>query len=394
MRILVVSEEPPQPVINGLRLQVNALTRELRRRHDVRVIAFGAADATASADTRLVRGISTGLFSRAGRFAASVASHRTVTPYRLARRMRRALVAQLGEFQPDIIHVVPGSMAAVAPLLEGRPAVLAALDADHLNAEARAQTAPAGLHRVFAGEAVRVRQFEAQSYRPFARVVVVSEDDRQALLALSPALRVAVIPNGVDADVYDAACTATRIPGRILFCGVMDYPPNIAAAHFLATEILPRVRRAVPEAHLCVIGRSPCRSVLRLGRLDGIEIVGAVKDVAAWLSTAAVFACPMLYGTGIKNKLLEAMANGLATVVTTRALRGNHAVPGRDTLVADDADGFAHHMTSILSDPELAARLGSSARDCVRAQHTWDAAARAFEDVYQDATAATLGTTR
>src|SRR5262249_5585341 len=109
----------------------------------------------------------------------------------------------------------------------------------------------------------------------------------------------------------------------VVFCGVMNYPPNVEGAIWLAREVWPRVRRAVPSARLELVGASPTPAVpsLASGREDVI-VTGHVDDVRAHLWGAAVAAAPLLTARGVQNKVLEAVAAGLPTVVTPVVLDG------------------------------------------------------------------------
>ena len=175
------------------------------------------------------------------------------------------------------------------------------------------------------------------TYGRFDRVIVVSEEDRRALLAVNPTLQIAVIPNGVEADAFDWDGTP-RDRALILFTGVMSYAPNATASEFLARRVLPRVGQAIPAARLALVGRNPGPKVRALGSLPGVEVVGEVPEMRPWLSRAGAYACPMLSGTGIKNKLLEAMANGLPCVATPLALQGLSVTREKEVLVGASED--------------------------------------------------------
>jgi glycosyltransferase involved in cell wall biosynthesis len=213
---------------------------------------------------------------------------------------------------------------------------------------------------------------------------VVSEEDRRALLEVAPGLSIEVIPNGVDADAF-AWDGTPRDRSLILFTGVMSYAPNVTAAEFLAHEVLPRVRSSVPAARLALVGRDPHPSVRTIeAEVPGVEVVGEVPEMRPWLSRAGAYACPMLTGTGIKNKLLEAMANGLPCVATPLALRGIAVSPGHDLLTGSTAEELATQLVRVLQDPALADRVGEAGHDCVRARHTWASVAQRYEQVYRE----------
>ena len=276
-----------------------------------------------------------------------------------------------------------GGLAGVGDDLRGRPSILAALDASHLNWEAQALAAGRLRRLLLMQEARRVRRFERSEYKAFARIVVVSESDRDALVRVGEGLRVAVVPNGVDSDYFTP--DARRPDSRtVAFHGVMDFAPNVTAARYLAERIWPHVLEQEPEARLLLIGRNPTAAVRALGGHANVTVTGDVADVRPWLREAAVYACPMVSGTGIKNKLLEAMALELACVAAPRALGGLAVKHGRQLLVAEDEAQLASAIVSLIRDAGLRAALGHEAREYVRAAHSWEAAAKAYESVYRE----------
>ncbi len=387
MRILVCSSEAPAPPVNGLRLQVGALVAELGRRHDVRVLAVRAPDQSEAAGDERTRFLGPPPRSFAGRFgsiARSLATGRPRSTEEPAGTLRSALRDELARFRPDVVHVTPGRMAALGSEASGTPAVLAALDAWHLNVEASAAAAPGMRRWLLRLEARRVRRFESVAYRRFARVVTVSDEDASALLALDPDLRTAVIPNGVDEAAFSGQAAMPVDQSRIVFTGVMDYAPNVTAAEFLALRVMPLVRAADRRAHLAIVGRNPGTRVRALGRSAGVDVVGEVPDLRPWLNGSRAFACAMRSGSGIKNKLLEAMAAGLPSVVTPLALRGLRAGPDTHVLVGRDEREIAAHLVRLLSDDALARRIGAAGREYVRTNHSWSGVARAYERLYEE----------
>ena len=203
--------------------------------------------------------------------------------------------------------------------------------------------------------------------------------------ALDPAVRTAVIPNGVDADEYAPSEDVPRDQGLIVLTGAMDYPPNEQAAAFVAREVLPLIRAEQPDAWLALVGRHPSAAVLALGELDGVEVTGEVPDVRPWLWRAEAFACLMRSGTGIKNKLLEALAAGTPCVATPLATQGMAVEHGEHLLIAESAEASAHALGRLLVDAELRDRLGRAGREYVLRTHSWAAMARAYAELYERA---------
>jgi glycosyltransferase involved in cell wall biosynthesis len=386
VRILICAVEAPLAPINGFRLLLSALTRELRREHDVRVLAFRAADQTAGAtehdDLRLVPRPG-GRFGDAAALVNGLVRGRPLKADALATSLARPLREELQKFDADVVHVTSGRLAALGRALAGRPSVLGALDAWHLNVEARAAVAKGLRRRLLQGEASRVRKFEASEYRRFGRVVVVSAEDRAALREVDPSLPVSVIPNGVDAGYFAPDPGTRRDSSRVVFTGVMSYAPNIVAAEFLARDVFPLVHAVRRDARLAIVGRAPVPRVRALDELESVEVTGEVDDVRPWLRDCGAYACPMISGTGIKNKLLEAMACGAACVVTPLARQGLRVTPGHEIVVGSTAKELADGLLRVLDDDESRDRLGQAARRYVLREHDWNAVARAYQEVYE-----------
>jgi glycosyltransferase involved in cell wall biosynthesis len=384
MRILVCTIEAPVPPVNGLRRQLSAILAELRKGHEVRVLGYRWPDQRESdSGTVNMRLLRPPAGSSVAAMSGAVLRGRPPGVDRLASGLGPALLEEVGDFRPDVVHVTTGRLAALGNILRGRPAVLAALDAWHLNVAAEEAVAGPLRRPALRMLSRLVRRFEASEYPTFGAVVVVSEQDRHELLRLDPSLPIRVIPNGVDADAFRHD-GSPRDPNGIVFTGVMDYAPNVTAAQFLARRIFPRVRRAHGSARLAIVGRDPRPEVVDLGRLEGVEVPGGVPDILPWLSGSRVFACPMRTGTGIKNKLLEAMANGLPCVATPLALQGLQAIPEEHVLVGDDEEALAAHLVRVLADDDLARELGRAGQAYVRANHAWSEVAAEYERVYRD----------
>ena len=371
MRILICAQQAPLPPTNGFRLQVGALLAELRRQHEVRVVALTFPEQSfddAEAD---------------GMRLVPATQGRALGLREFGARLRGAVRQELDRFRPDVVHVAGSPLATLGPELVERAALLAPLDAAHLNVDAQVLCAGGTRRWLLRREAQLVRRFEATEYRWFRRVVVVSRADGAALTGLDPSLRPVVIPNGVDAAAFAPDARAICDRGRVIFAGVMHAAPNVTAAELLARDVMPRVRAEIPGAQLVIAGRDPAPAVRRLSRLPGVEVVGEVEDMRAWLTSSSVCACPTISGTGIKNKLLEGMASGVPCVATPRALRGLAAVPGRHLLVGEDRVQLAAHVAFLLRDRPAALAIGAAGRAYVISNHSWRDVADAYVRVYE-----------
>jgi glycosyltransferase involved in cell wall biosynthesis len=388
MRILLCASEAPLPPMNGMRLQLRELVSQLAHRHEVCILAFRWPEQHGSAPAGVelieVKPPPGGTLHRLGGWMRAVPGRRPLEPVKLTGRMSNALRELLAERDFDVAHVTLGSLADVAPALHGLPAVIAPLDAWHINERGRAE-AERGIRRaVLRAQQRRVRRFTASAYRPYRRAVFVSEQDAHAAAELDSGLATTVIPNGVDLEYFHPG-SAPATPGRLVFTGAMATPANQLASTVLAREILPHVQARRPEARLAIVGRDPSPAVRELAALDGVEVSGTVPDVRPWLWDAEVFACPMRSGTGIKNKLLEALACGLPCVTSSLGSQGLHVTDGRELLIASPSgEAFASAIVELLEHRELRAALSATGRRYVAEHHGWPAVGRAYEALYRE----------
>jgi glycosyltransferase involved in cell wall biosynthesis len=374
VRILFCASESPRGPLNGSRLVSWQLCSRLARRHDVTVVALRHPDQDGPppAGVELYE-LPLAPPSRGRAWALRGAALALREPVE-ARRLSAPLISflpRLGE-RFDVAHVMLGTLAPVAPAL-GVPAVIAPLDAWHRNVEAEAASAT-GLERAWRlAQADAVRRFESRAYRPYARVVLVTDEDAREVRALDPSLTTETIPNGVDAASF---APDGRPRAGIVFTGALDAPANEQAAVRLAERIMPLVRRSIPDATVTIVGRSPGPRVRALEA----TVVADVPDLRPWLWGAAVYACPMESGTGIKNKLLEALAAGAPSVATPLACQGLSVRDGVELRIAGSDEAFAAALVDVLRSPGA---LGAAGRGYVTAHHDWDAVADAYAAVYE-----------
>jgi glycosyltransferase involved in cell wall biosynthesis len=374
-----------------MRLQVDHIARELGRRHEVCVVGFRWPEQQEQelpfVDVQAVEAPSEALAARAGAFARGSVRGEPAAVVLFTAGIREKLAQVLAERTFDVAHVAVGVMAGTRPLLGSLPAIVTG-EAWHLNMAASRALDPPWLRPFRRLEERRVRRFQARAFAGFARVVMVTEQDAALVRELDASLTPAVIPNGVDPVNFVPLDDRDGEPGHLVFTGALGYPPNVAAARLLAEEILPRVRAAVPHARLSIVGRAPGAEVWRLARLEGVQVVADVPDIRPWLWRGQVYVCPMVNGTGIKNKLLEALACGRPAVATSLACQGMHVHSDQQLLIAEGKQELAAAVVRLLGDANVRSRLGAAARAYVLEYHSWASVAAAYEQVYQEAVSA------
>ncbi|MBI4769376.1 MAG: glycosyltransferase [Chloroflexi bacterium] len=220
----------------------------------------------------------------------------------------------------------------------------------------------------------RLEKFEAEVCRAADTVTCVSEEDAAALQKLAPALRPVVVPNGIDVEDYTPHAPPHPPHAlRLVFTGKMDYRPNVDAARWFATDILPRIRAAQPEVQFAVVGQKPPARLQKLDGQNGVIVTGGVEDTRPFIAGAAVYVAP----------LREAMARARPIVATTVGAEGFAVRSGRELLLADSPADFAAAVLALLAYPARAAAVGQAGRAFVQARYDWRAIIPKLEAAYQ-----------
>jgi glycosyltransferase involved in cell wall biosynthesis len=238
--------------------------------------------------------------------------------------------------------------------------------------------------RIYAGVNWRkLRREELGTYQDADGVYLCSAADERRLLDQVPGVRTAVIPNAADVEYYQPRATDPSADGRtVLYFGHLGTVPNIDAVVHFVREIWPRIAEANPEARCKIVGGRPPPSVMALTG-PRVELTGFVPDLRPYLAASAAVVVPLRLGGGTRLKIVEAMAMGKAIVSTTLGAEGIEAVPGRDILIEDEPAAFADTVNRLLAQPDLAVRIGQSARHIAVERYAWSSAARALESFYR-----------
>jgi glycosyltransferase involved in cell wall biosynthesis len=152
----------------------------------------------------------------------------------------------------------------------------------------------------------------------------------------------------------------------------MDWLPNEDAMQYFINDVMPLVRQAIPDLRLTIVGRSPYPSLVELAQRDpNIAVTGRVDDVRPYIEEATAFIVPIRIGGGTRLKIYEAMAMEKPVISTTVGAEGLPVHDGKELLLADDPKAFADAVVKVLSDSNLATRLGQSAAELVRQNFGW-----------------------
>ena len=223
-------------------------------------------------------------------------------------------------------------------------------------------------------EQKRLLRYENLMFDYFEHHTIISEQDRD-LIFHKQRQQIHVVPNGVDVDYF----TPQNIPKRydIAFVGNLNYPPNILACQFLVQKVLPLLPGSTT---LILSGATPHKDVLAL-EAENITVQGWVDDIRSVYSSAKLFIAPMLTGTGLQNKLLEAMSMQLPCVTTKLVNDALKATPDEHLKLAQSPEDFAAVIIELLNNSEKANVLAKNGQNFVKKEYSWQKFNKNLEDI-------------
>jgi sugar transferase (PEP-CTERM/EpsH1 system associated) len=372
MRVLVLTHRLPYAPNRGDRIRAYHLVRQLATRMDVDLVSL-THDADEEAHAADLRGVVSRMATarvprmrNLARGALALPTSRPLTHSLLdSPRMRTAIAEMVAEQPPDIVLAYCSGVAryALEAPLRSIPAIVDMVDVDSEKWRELAKTSAPLKRWIYRRERRTLARFEAAAARHARATLVVNERERASLLSLAPETNVRVIPNGIDLAAFHAD-TRPSDAAAVIFCGVMNYSPNERGARWLAESVWPIVRRHHPHARLLLVGADPTSAVRSLAENDpSIEVTGTVPDVRPFLWRSAVAAAPLQTARGIQNKVLEAIASGLPTVVTPVVFDGLPREAAAACAVAESPDAFAAAIVDLLRQSPAERRARASRAD-------------------------------
>ncbi|WP_149500018.1 glycosyltransferase [Roseiconus lacunae] len=277
------------------------------------------------------------------------------------------------------------------------------VDVDSMKWEQLSRESSAPKRPVYGLEARRVKRLEQTIADQADAVILVSDSEadefRNRIQTDTP---IEGVSNGVDTDYFrpldslsnprdesrvarssnikhspnstnsSQLATSNSAACRLVFTGVLDYPPNVEGMRWFCNDILPRLRERI-DVRLNIVGRRPNQIVKQLAQIDGVTLVGEVPDVRPHLHAADIAISPLKLARGIQNKVLEAMASGLPVVTTSQSAEGIDAIDGQEFVIADTVEAWLESLSQLSQDAPKRQSIGQSARQRVLDDYSWQA---------------------
>jgi len=258
--------------------------------------------------------------------------------------IHRKIIKILQEIRPDYIYSQLIRTSEYVKNYHACTKTLDYMDTFSKGIERRIISKKGIIRWIFSQEHQRLVHYERQIFEYFEHHTIISEQDR-SFIAHPRQKEITIIPNGV--SVFSKSKQEEMKTIDLLFTGNMGYPPNMEAAFFIYREILP----FLPDTTTYLIAGVNPPSTLKKISNERFYVSGWVEDMGACYAKSKIFIAPMFIGTGLQNKLLEAMAMGVPCITTTLANKALNATPDKEILIANTSEEFVEQIKKLQTDP-------------------------------------------
>ncbi|MDR2868661.1 MAG: glycosyltransferase [Bacteroidales bacterium] len=240
-----------------------------------------------------------------------------------------------------------------------------------------------GLYRFFFRfEYKRLLAYEKLLLPLFDRRTIITAVDRN-FIDYTPETAIDVIPNGVDFKRFTYHGEEKEYD--LIFTGNMSYPPNVIAAEYIVKQIVPQLQEQFPNLKTLICGANPASQVKALANEKGVFVTGWVDNISEYYAKSKIFIAPLTIGTGLQNKLLEAMAMQLPCITSPLAAAPLEiAKEEQNFIICNTQTGFIDAITLLLTDKKNYQEIAQNGHHFVKNNYHWDAANERLNRILMD----------
>ena len=393
MKVLQLCNKPPYPPVDGGTMAMNSITQGLLQAGcEVRVLTVESdkhplrreqlpADYVAQT---AIEGVYVDLAVRPLSAAVAMLCGES---YHVKRYRSEAFAAKLRQVlqadRYDVVHVESIFLTPYLPLIRrysDAKVILRAHNVEHLIWRRVAESTRHGLRRWYLKHlSLTLRAYELEHIGDYDGVVCITRNDADYFRANGCRRPIVDIPFGVEIEELP---NVEAEPASLFHIGAMDWMPNRESIQWMLDEVWPVVHREVPQARLYLAGRKMPERWMRAD-IEGVNVVGEVPDAMHFIASKQINVVPLLSGSGIRVKIIEAMSVGKAVVTTTVGAQGIDYTDGENLLIANTPQEFAQQIKRLVDDPGYCSRVGQAAARLVAEHYDGRRLAARLTDFYQ-----------
>ena len=371
-KLIVISSRFPYPLQKGDKLRLYYQIRELSEFFDIYLISLSESEVVEVHKEKLqtfCKEVHVFQINTISKYFFTCLQVLSSLPFQVGYFtnpfIKKKIKTLINRIAPDHIYCQLIRVAEYVKDYHLCPKTIDYMDALSLGMERRAKNANNPIHRnIFKTESKRLKRYEKQLFDYFEHHSIISKQDKQAIVHPSKE-KIKVIPNGVDDFFFEKP--NVPIIYDLVFTGNLSYAPNVEACVFIVKELLPLLPK---ETKVLLAGASPSNIVKSLVS-ERVHASGWVDDIRESYAQGKIFIAPMFIGTGLQNKLLEAMALGIPAITTPLANNALGASEGKEILIAETANDFKNCIEKLNNDARFYETIKANARNFVKNKYSW-----------------------
>ncbi|MBN9295259.1 MAG: glycosyltransferase [Flavobacteriia bacterium] len=382
-KLIYVTSRFPFPLTKGDKLRAYYQIRDLSRNFDIYLFCTSDEDVPEEALDELkkfCRDIHIFRLKKWKIYIALLLNIFSSKPFQVAyffqKSIHRKIQLLLEEIRPDHIFSQLIRTSEYVKNYHNCPKTIDYMDALSKGMERRYDSGKQLYKFLFLSESRRLKNYERTIFDYFEHQLIITNQDKNYIFH-PDYKKIQVVPNGISASFFETL----SIPKThdLVFVGNLGYAPNIQAAEYLYYKI----HRAFPELKIRVSGANPAKQILKLDE-NNFMVTGFVEDIRTVYSSGKLFVAPMFIGTGLQNKLLEAMAQGIPCITTQLVNNALGAKANEEIIIADSEAEFRSSIQRLLSDDALYLQIRENAKAFIRKNYSWESINRSLAELIEN----------
>ena len=390
MNILGITSRLPWPLTDGARIVMHQAVRGLAARgHDIDLVLMEEETGTAElevGDLKEFANLHIHRYTPGSRVLGAAKTIFNRRPFTQLRKDFSAVHRMLDELLSarsfDAIYADQSHIAHYASRIAARhnlPYLFRSHNVEHEIWRRHLESQGAGWMKPWLRSQYRKwERYEIEEMKKADYSVAITDRDADTIRGLLPGAEVGTIPAAVDLERFSYSPPSERDEKSLLLLGGMGWAPNRDAAVWFSNEILPLIRKNIPDVTVHLVGSDPPLNELP-ETSDTFRIEGYVDDILPYYANTTVGVIPLRVGGGMRVKIVEMMAAGIPCVSTSIGAEGNSATSPDHFLAADSAEEISRAVISLLNNRGEQRRLSSNGRRFVESTYGFDAVAAQYE---------------
>jgi sugar transferase (PEP-CTERM/EpsH1 system associated) len=374
MKIFVLASRVPYPLEKGDKLRIFHQVKELSKKHVIHLCCISTEKVHPAARKELMKicsELSIIPLKKKNIYLNLILNLLSDNPFQVAYFFQRNAAVKINKlinaFKPDHIYT---QLIRTSEYVKNRhdiPKTIDYMDTLSIGMDRRAASATLFTKPIIASEARRLIRYENLIFEYFENHTIISKQDRD-LLWHQHRKKIEIIPNGIDTKFFHPENKEKEFD--ILFTGNMSYIPNVDSVEYLIEEILPIIKKELPDVKVLIAGASPVKKIINMAS-ESVTVTGWLEDIREAYWKSKVFVAPLRLGSGLQNKLLEAMATQKPCVTSPLANNALGAIDNKSILVAGNAKEFADKIIYLLKNQSKAENIGVNGYNYVIKNFNW-----------------------